>query len=285
MKCCSCGGEIRDDARFCPLCGAVQPELAAEPAVVPAEPVVVPAQEVVAGPAFIPAEPVAAPVAEPEVFPAYEPAPAVEPAPQPKYEYVPQPEPKTQPVNQIKTETVYQTVYQNNASTVNRPCYQLPDRRGLLKMIFLGLITFGIYNTVIVSRVAEEINIVASKYDGKRTQQFFWMLVLGVLTLGIYPLVWIHGFSNRIGAEVERRGINYKFGAADFWIWNLLVGVLCAVATVVTANVLSNSNEGKTIVGLVWAAGTILTAVGPYVYTYKFCKASNLMNRDYNING
>ena len=266
MKCCSCGGEIRDDARFCPLCGADQTAapVVEEPAFIPAEPV--PAEE----PAFIPAEP------------AFIPA---EPAPQPKYEYVPQPESKTRPVNQIKTETVYQTVYQSNASAANRPCYQLPDRRGLLKMIFLGLITFGIYNVVIASRIAEEINIVASKYDGKRTQQFFWMLVLGALTFGIYPLVWIHGLSNRIGTEVERRGINYKFGAVDFWIWNLLVGVLCAVATVVAAFVASKSNEGKLIVGLIYVAGSILTAVGPYVYTFKLCKATNLMNRDYNING
>ena len=259
MKCCSCGGEIRDDARFCPLCGADQT-----------------AAPVVEEPAFIPAEPV--PAEEPAFIPA-------EPAPQPKYEYVPQPESKTRPVNQIKTETVYQTVYQSNASAANRPCYQLPDRRGLLKMIFLGLITFGIYNVVIASRIAEEINIVASKYDGKRTQQFFWMLVLGALTFGIYPLVWIHGLSNRIGTEVERRGINYKFGAVDFWIWNLLVGVLCAVATVVAAFVASKSNEGKLIVGLIYVAGSILTAVGPYVYTFKLCKATNLMNRDYNING
>ena len=251
MKCCSCGGEIRDDARFCPLCGAVQPELAAEPAVVPAEPVVVPAQEVVAEPAFIPAEPVVAPVAEPEVIPAYEPAPAVEPAPQPKYEYVPQPEPVAAPV--ATAQPVYQTVYQTAAPVSYATSYQLPDRRGLCKMFFLGLITGGIYNMVIMSRIAEEINMVASKHDGQRTQQYYWMLMLTGLTLGIYAFVWIHGLCNRIGGEVKRRGINYKFGASTFWLWGIL--------------------------------GSLLFGIGPLVYTYKLCKATNLMNRDYNING
>lgn len=285
MKCCSCGGEIRDDARFCPLCGAVQPELAAEPAVVPAEPVVVPAQEVVAEPAFIPAEPVAAPVAEPEVIPAYEPAPAVEPAPQPKYEYVPQPEPVAVKESAPQPQTIYQTVYQSNTPVSYAPGYQLPDKRGLLKMIFLGLITFGIYNIVIMSRIAEEINMVASKRDGKRTQQFFWAIILTYLTLGIYAFVWIHGLCNRIGDEVKRRGINYKFGATDFWIWNVLVGFLCALALVIAVAVLSGTSGGMGVIVLVYVLGLVVTAVGPCVYTYKLCKATNLMNRDYNING
>lgn len=240
MKCCSCGGEIRDDARFCPLCGGVQPEPAAEPAVVPVE-------EVAAEPAFIPAEP----VAEPVVIPAYEPAPAVEPAPQPKYEYVPQPEPVAAPV--ATAQPVYQTVYQTPAPVAYATRYQLPDKRGLLKMIFLGLITGGIYNMVIMSRIAEEINMVASKHDGKRTQQYYWMLMLTGLTLGIYAFVWIHDLCNRIGEEVKRRGINYKFGASTFWLWGIL--------------------------------GSLLFGIGPLVYTYKLCKVTNLMNRDYNING
>jgi hypothetical protein len=222
MKCCSCGGEIRDDARFCPLCGADQT-----------------AAPVVEEPAFIPAEPV--PAEEPACIPA-------EPAPQPKYEYVPQPEPT--PV--ATAQPVYQTVYQTAAPS-RAPRYQLPDRRGLLKMIFLGLITGGIYNMVIMSRIAEEINMVASKHDGQRTQQYLWVSVLTGLTLGIYAFVWIHGLCNRIGGELKRRGINYKFSASTFWLWGIL--------------------------------GSLLFGIGPLVYTHKFCKASNLMNRDYNING
>ena len=31
--------------------------------------------------------------------------------------------------------------------------------------------------------------------------------------------------------------------------------------------------------------GSLLFGIGPLVYTYKLCKATNLMNRDYNING
>lgn len=252
MKCCSCGGEIRDDARFCPLCGASQeaPAPAAEPAFIPAEPAYVP-EEPVYEPAPV-AEPEPIQVYEPTPAPVNEPAPAPAPAPQPKYEYVPQPEPVPVAAPVATAQPVYQTVYQSAAPVSNAPRYQLPDRRGMWKMLLLGLVTGGIYNMVIMSRIAEEINMVASKHDGQRTQQYFWASMLTALTLGIYAFVWIHGLCNRMGGELKRRGINYKFSAASFWLWNFL---------------------------------GVLIIVGPFIYLHKFCKAMNLINRDYNING
>lgn len=219
MKCCFCGEEIPEDALFCPVCGGRQQEIPGESA---AEPVMESMDETVEETVVEPVE---------------------EPAAQPKYEYIPQPvQAPVQPA---------QPVYW--AVTSAAPRYQLPDRRGLLKMIFLGLITFGIYNMVIMSRIPEETNMVASRHDGQRTQQYFWASMLAGLTLGIYGFVWIHGLCNRIGGELKRRGIHYKFSAATFWLWNIL--------------------------------GMLLFGIGPLVFTYKLCKATNLMNRDYNMNG
>ena len=223
MKCCFCGEEIQEDALFCPLCGGKQQAAPVEPE----------------------KEITLEPVEEVEEAPAAEPAkePEEEPVAQAQYEYVPQP---AQTSIQAPVRPVYYA-----ASTA--PRYQLPDRRGLLKMIFLGLITGGIYNMVIMSRIPEETNMVASRHDGQRTQQYFWAAMLAGLTLGIYGFVWIHGLCNRIGGELKRRGVNYKFSAATFWLWNIL--------------------------------GVLLFGIGPLVFTYKLCKASNLMNRDYNLNG
>ena len=133
------------------------------------------------------------------------------------------------------------------------PAYQLKTNKGLLKTILLSIITFGIYPLVIMSVISNDINTVASRYDGKKTMHFCLLaFIVAPITLGIGAIVWYHRISNRIGNELKRREINYSFSASDFWLWNVL--------------------------------GSLI-AIGPLVYLYKMFKAVNLMNADYNENG
>ena len=135
----------------------------------------------------------------------------------------------------------------------NAPVGKLKTKKGLLKTIFLSLITFGIYPLVVMSAVSNEINIVASRYDGKKTMHYCLLLfIVAPLTFGIAGIVWSHRISNRIGDELRRRGINYNFSATDFWLWNVL--------------------------------GSFI-AIGPLVYLHKMFKAVNLMNAHYNMYG
>ena len=133
------------------------------------------------------------------------------------------------------------------------PVGQLKTNKGLLKTILLSLITFGIYLLVVMSSVSDDINIVASRHDGKKTMHFCLLTFVFVpITFGIAGIVWFHKISNRIGAELKRRGVAYSFSAADYWLWNVL---------------------GKLIV------------VGPFIYLHKMFQAVNKMNAHYNING
>lgn len=140
------------------------------------------------------------------------------------------------------------TAVQNTA-----PVIQLKTNKGLLKTILLSVITFGIYGLVVMSSVSTDINITASKYDGKRTMHYCLLYFLvGPITCGIAYIVWAHKISARIGNELKRRGIAYSFGAADYWLWNVI--------------------------------GTIII-IGPLVYLYKLFKAINLINADFNVKG
>lgn len=133
------------------------------------------------------------------------------------------------------------------------PVGQLKTDRSLLKFILLSIVTLGIYAIVYMSGVSGDLNIVASRYDGKQTPHYCLMLfILMPLTLGIYWFVWYHKFSARIGSELRRRNIACRFDAADFWLWHVL---------------------GSLIV------------VGPFVYVYKLSKAMNLLSENYNQNG
>lgn len=154
--------------------------------------------------------------------------------------------------NQFYQQPAYQQpVYQQ--PVYQGPAKQLPTNRGAIKAILLSLITLGIYPLVLYTKMADELNLTASKYDGKRTMNFCLLcFIVAPLTLGIGAIVWFHNFSARIGNELKRRGINYSFGAGSFWGWNLL---------------------GCFIV------------IGPFIYVHKLIKAINLINEDYNVKG
>lgn len=218
MKCYYCGAEIADRERFCPNCGTRQtPESRQEPeeAVTPWT-IEEPAEQM----------PPIEPVAKPQ-------PPVPQPVPERRRSYVPFGVPAEN--------------YRPKA-----PALQLPTERGLAKMVFLGILTLGIYPTVIWSRIVTELNLAASRYDGARTMSYFGMCLLAPITLMIYPIVWFHCFCRRVGAELERRGIQYKFGASAFWLWNVL--------------------------------GSLIL-VGPFIFVHKLMKAMNMINKDFNVNG
>ncbi|MGN0573171.1 MAG: DUF4234 domain-containing protein [Acutalibacteraceae bacterium] len=147
----------------------------------------------------------------------------------------------------------YQYQQQPQQPIAQRPANQLTCNRGAVKAILLSIITLGIYSIVLYTKMGEEINITAGKFDGKKTMNYCLLFfIVGPLTLEIGTLVWFHNFSSRIGNELARRGINYKFSAADFWLWNVL---------------------------------GILIGIGPFVYLHKVTKAINLINQDYNTRG
>lgn len=137
--------------------------------------------------------------------------------------------------------------------TAQVPAKQLKTNRGLIKFILLSVITFGIYGLVAMSAVSTDINLIASRYDGKKTMHFCLLtFIFAGLTLGIAPIVWYHRISARIGKELTRRGISYSFGAGTFWGWNVLGALI---------------------------------GIGPLVYTHKLFKAMNLLAADYNTKG
>ena len=246
MKCYKCGQTIEDTATFCRFCGASQKAGAAVQDDF-ANPTATPVYD---APVVPRPEPVAEPQPQQDTYswqnyqPAQHAAPAYQPAAAPAYQpnvipgYQPQPKPYQMPVSDARAE--------------RRPVAQFPTNRGLFKMIFLGLITFGIYNIVVMDKIVTELNIAASRYDGRRTMPLLSMSMLGSITFFIYPIVWIHGLCDRIGCELNRRGIDYKFGASTFWLWNVL--------------------------------GSLIL-VGPWVYTHKMMKAMNKINADFNMNG
>lgn len=67
---------------------------------------------------------------------------------------------------------------QQPAPQQTAPAGQLKTNRGLLKFILLNIITLGIYSLVIFSGISSDINVIASRYDGKKTMHFCLLFFL-----------------------------------------------------------------------------------------------------------
>ena len=134
-----------------------------------------------------------------------------------------------------------------------RPAIQLPTNRSMWKIWLLSMITFGIYGLVIMTKMVDNLNLIASRYDGKKTMHYCLLVFLIMpITFGIAGIVWYHKVSARMGNELVRRNQPYSFGASDFWLWGVL---------------------GSLII------------VGPFIYLHKYCKTMNYLAADYNDRG
>ena len=162
--------------------------------------------------------------------------------------------PQTPPVTPMAATAAYAAPSMTAASIAERKTVGvLKTNRSLLKYILLSIITLGIYSFSVMYTISTDINLIAFRYDGKKTMNFCAIaFIFSALTLGIAPLVWYHRISDRIGNELNRRGISYKFSSGTFWGWNVL---------------------GSLII------------VGPFIYAHKLMKSMNLLCGHYNVNG
>ena len=140
--------------------------------------------------------------------------------------------------------------YSNNGGQIRRFFKQ---DRSFVAWFFLNLITGGIYGLVVMYFIVDDVNEICSPRDGKKTHSYLLMVFLfSWLTLGIYPLVWWHGFSDRVGDALQSRGYPRMLSAGTFWGWKVL--------------------------------GSLIL-VGPWIFDYKMLQAVNTLAADANNRG
>ncbi len=125
---------------------------------------------------------------------------------------------------------------------------KLKTNRGLFKTILLTIVTFGIYQLYLRHAWAKETNI-ACNGDGKKTTGLLLLWLFGVLTLGIYVIVWHWKFAERTKAFLEANGKSARISGVGFFLWT-------------------------------WLGSMII--VGPMIALYKLIHQANAVNEIYN---
>ena len=126
-------------------------------------------------------------------------------------------------------------------------------RRSAILFILLEILTLGIYGLVVMSHISQEINTIASEYDRKTTPFYCLACFLSVVTFGIYGVIYMNNLCARIGSEIKRRNIRYKFDEGTYWGW--------------------------------YVFGSLLILIGPIIFYHKLFKAMKELIADYNVFG
>ncbi len=118
--------------------------------------------------------------------------------------------------------------------------------RSMVKIMLLSIVTFGIYDIITYYRIGRDLNKLVPSLPPMRS----YIPVVFVPTMGIWRIVWMHKTCNKIGYALKERGINYSFSAREFWLFDILLSVIYSV--------------------------------GAWLFTWRLCKAMNLLCADEN---
>lgn len=90
-------------------------------------------------------------------------------------------------------------------------------------IILLSIVTFCIYPIVMFCKLGKETNYICEG-DGKKQMHYLLAVLLGCVTLGIYPLVWCAKCMNRLQDNAYRYGptVNPPNSGSSFVLWTLL---------------------------------------------------------------
>ena len=98
---------------------------------------------------------------------------------------------------------------------------RLEDRRSLLGVILLSLVTFGIYQFFFVHNVARDVNDMCYE-DRKHTNGLLMYIVLSFVTFGIYQFFWYGGIIERVNNFTYKYGVRPRTSFGGFVLWMLL---------------------------------------------------------------
>ena len=114
-------------------------------------------------------------------------------------------------------------------------------KRGLASYILLSMITGGIYGWWRIHVLARDLNLMCEG-DGKKTRGFLAFLFFGLITLGIYDVVWLYMVGNRLQDNAKRYNLAFKEGGGTVLRWFLL-GALIIVGPFIALHIIfKNTN-------------------------------------------
>ncbi len=97
--------------------------------------------------------------------------------------------------------------------------------RSLVAYYLFSFLTLGIYALVFWGKYTKDANALCEG-DGKKTMKFKYVVLLSIITVGIFGLVWRCKLANRLQENAERYDLKFSEGGALVVVFTILGFVL-----------------------------------------------------------
>ncbi|MBO5203350.1 MAG: DUF4234 domain-containing protein [Clostridia bacterium] len=107
---------------------------------------------------------------------------------------------------------------------------RIKDDYSIATYIFLGLITFGIYDLWCIYRLIKDVNLLCEEY-GKRTTGFITYILLSLVTCGLYSIFWWYRVGDMLEEAVRKRGLTSNVSGKFVLICMVLNYFVCNITS------------------------------------------------------
>ena len=113
--------------------------------------------------------------------------------------------------------------------------------RGLVSLILLSMVTFGIYGLYWYYKLAKDVNTICEG-DGKKTAGLLKLILLGIITFGIYTIIWIYMLGDRLQDNAQKYNLTFKESGGTILLWFLLGSFIIVGPFVALHIIIKNTN-------------------------------------------
>ena len=117
--------------------------------------------------------------------------------------------------------------------------------RSLVKCIFLGLITLGIYDLAVAVRMGSDLNRVQKQLGipGKRVMNYIGACFLSIITLGIPLFIWSIRVPNRVYLYADKTQVEKRGSCKAYFLISILLCWTLIAPLIVTSQLLKTMNN------------------------------------------
>ena len=117
--------------------------------------------------------------------------------------------------------------------------------RSLVKCIFLGIITLGIYDLVVTVRMGSDLNRIQKQLGipGKKVMNYIGACFLSLITLGIPLIIWSIRVPNRVYLYANKTQVEKKGSCKAFFLISILLCWTIIAPLIVLSQLLKTMNN------------------------------------------